>query len=283
MHIQNHGRPTQKSLTGFTLIELLVVIAIIAILASILFPVFGRARENARRSSCQSNLKQIGLGMLQYSQDYDELLVNGWYGAGPSESEKPKVKYKWMDAILPYLKSNQIFTCPSWGATGDLVAPAGGGPNGGNTGGQQGVATGNFIPSTDLTAQWDNRNYGSYAINTAYWASGTSGRKGPGNSNPPQAMSGVGSPATTIWVADGNGSYGIVWAEVASNPVPIGNGTAKRLGENNYTDGSLVERHLDTSNLLFCDGHVKSMKMSQLLEKSNDGDNSYRLFTMKDD
>ncbi|RYG63911.1 DUF1559 domain-containing protein, partial [bacterium] len=57
---------------AFTLIELLVVIAIIAILAAILFPVFGRARENARRSSCLSNMKQIGLGMMQYTQDYDE-------------------------------------------------------------------------------------------------------------------------------------------------------------------------------------------------------------------
>lgn len=60
---------------GFTLIELLVVIAIIAILAAILFPVFARARENARRSSCQSNLKQIALGWMQYNQDYDEMMV----------------------------------------------------------------------------------------------------------------------------------------------------------------------------------------------------------------
>lgn len=59
------------STNAFTLIELLVVIAIIAILSAILFPVFGRARENARRSSCQSNLKQIGLGIMQYVQDYD--------------------------------------------------------------------------------------------------------------------------------------------------------------------------------------------------------------------
>ena len=69
------GRRSRKAtgfLTGFTLIELLVVIAIIAILAAILFPVFARARENARRSSCQSNMKQIGLGFMQYTQDYDE-------------------------------------------------------------------------------------------------------------------------------------------------------------------------------------------------------------------
>ncbi len=62
----------KKAKSAFTLIELLVVIAIIAILAAILFPVFARARENARRSSCTSNLKQIGLGIIQYAQDYDE-------------------------------------------------------------------------------------------------------------------------------------------------------------------------------------------------------------------
>src|SRR5690606_5238627 len=99
---------------GFTLIELLVVIAIIAILASILFPVFARARENARRSSCTSNLKQIGLGLLQYTQDYDE--KNPFTNRGPNadgDSDKTNGSYKWMDAIYPYVKSEQLFNCPS--------------------------------------------------------------------------------------------------------------------------------------------------------------------------
>lgn len=95
---------------GFTLIELLVVIAIIAILAAILFPVFARARENARRASCQSNLKQIALGVFMYNQDYDEKLplVNG--DPNSLTSGNP---YGWADAMQPYLKSTQIFQCPS--------------------------------------------------------------------------------------------------------------------------------------------------------------------------
>jgi prepilin-type N-terminal cleavage/methylation domain-containing protein/prepilin-type processing-associated H-X9-DG protein len=88
---------------GFTLIELLIVIAIIAILAAILFPVFGRARENARRGSCQSNLKQLGLGIMQYTQDYDEHLM--MYLAGGTAY--------WDEVLDPYLKSDQIFACAS--------------------------------------------------------------------------------------------------------------------------------------------------------------------------
>jgi prepilin-type N-terminal cleavage/methylation domain-containing protein len=71
---------TRSRTTGFTLIELLVVIAIIAILAAILFPVFARARENARRSSCASNLKQVALSWIQYAQDYDERVVPYRFG-----------------------------------------------------------------------------------------------------------------------------------------------------------------------------------------------------------
>ncbi len=93
----------RASRTGFTLIELLVVIAIIAILAAILFPVFAKAREKARQSSCASNAKQLGLGMLQYTQDYDEMLVLSHY---------EDARY-WYQAIEPYLKNQQLLRCPS--------------------------------------------------------------------------------------------------------------------------------------------------------------------------
>jgi len=93
---------------GFTLIELLVVIAIIAILAAILFPVFARAREKARQSSCLSNVKQITLGVQMYTQDYDETLPRArfWYTGSGSP-------YLYTRAIRPYVNNEQIFICPS--------------------------------------------------------------------------------------------------------------------------------------------------------------------------
>ena len=97
--------PQQNGKSAFTLIELLVVIAIIAILAAILFPVFARARENARRASCQSNLKQISLAALQYSQDYDEQSVPVRSSAG--------VYFEWHKIVQPYLKNIQVLICPS--------------------------------------------------------------------------------------------------------------------------------------------------------------------------
>jgi len=104
------NRATSKK--GFTLIELLVVIAIISILAAILFPVFARARENARRTSCMSNLKQIGLGILMYSQDYDEKFPQARVELTASKVTATN-PYGWADALQPYVKSVQLFQCPS--------------------------------------------------------------------------------------------------------------------------------------------------------------------------
>lgn len=119
-----HRESTLKSsklqrFAGFTLIELLIVISIIALLAAILFPAFAHARENARRASCQSNLKQIGIAILQYAQDYDERLVPC---IDVVANQNP-----WPRTLQPYLKSEQIFRCPSGPAldpADDLFFPA---------------------------------------------------------------------------------------------------------------------------------------------------------------
>jgi prepilin-type N-terminal cleavage/methylation domain-containing protein/prepilin-type processing-associated H-X9-DG protein len=98
-----------KRAFGFTLIELLVVIAIIAILAAILFPVFAQAREAARKTSCLSNMKQVGLATLMYVQDYDETFpMNLYFGFNPG----PCVDTAW-SVIMPYQKNSQIYACPS--------------------------------------------------------------------------------------------------------------------------------------------------------------------------
>jgi prepilin-type N-terminal cleavage/methylation domain-containing protein/prepilin-type processing-associated H-X9-DG protein len=103
---------------GFTLIELLIVIAIIALLAAILFPVFSRARENAKRASCMSNMKQLGTALIMYTQDYDETMcgnaTNLDEGAGLTLGFMDAAAGRnWAASLMPYVKNLQVFVCPS--------------------------------------------------------------------------------------------------------------------------------------------------------------------------
>src|SRR5579859_382609 len=109
---RNPSRPHN----GFTLIELLVVIAIIAILAAILFPVFARAREEARKTSCLSNLKQIGTAAAMYVQDYDEHLMPPWM-AKSNNPATADITWTWVSISQPYIKNKDIFRCPDVGAS----------------------------------------------------------------------------------------------------------------------------------------------------------------------
>ncbi len=213
MHTTSNCKALRSGWKAFTLIELLVVIAIIAILAAILFPAFARARENARRASCQSNLKQIGLGVAQYTQDYDEAFPlhngsNGFTG--------------FFVIMQPYLKSTQIYQCPSE-TTGPLAPTATPGDNG----------------------------YTDYAYNLSLgWSAVT---RAPISVS--QAV--LTQVASTVQVIDDSSSFGDNWAcgcgGSATDTCPDAAALAR-------FKGNSAQRHLETQNVLFCDGHVKAYK-----------------------
>jgi prepilin-type N-terminal cleavage/methylation domain-containing protein/prepilin-type processing-associated H-X9-DG protein len=238
---------TPKS--AFTLIELLVVIAIIAILAAILFPVFARARENARRSSCQSNMKQIGIGILQYVQDYDERYpAGGTFYYRVLAPGTPPIAYTWDMTMQPYIKNYQILSCPSDSATPEVELPTIGKV-------RRSYAYANYIRSIPGT-----------------------GSASPLPDNPGRTIAAVPAPSLTVLLGERIGKYGD-----GSNPLQTDSWsrfstmahlrvTAAEGGKNFYNEvGDNVNtakqvpdgtggRHMGTSNLLYADGHVKAIK-----------------------
>jgi prepilin-type N-terminal cleavage/methylation domain-containing protein/prepilin-type processing-associated H-X9-DG protein len=219
--------------TAFTLIELLVVISIIALLAAILFPVFARARENARRASCQSNLKQIGLGVLQYSQDYDEKLpmaFNGDTGGGSFDANT--VERGWSEMIQPYTKSLQILQCPS-----DAFPPV--------------AAGSNDFGYTD----YGMNNFCTPTLCESYLTG--------------VPLASLGTPALTLMIFElGNGDSSNSYSgcsdyncSSAGGNVSGQTGDATSHGTTN-TNPNSGYIHFEGQNVSFADGHVKWMKAS---------------------
>jgi len=229
---------------GFTLIELLVVIAIIAILAAILFPVFARAREKARQASCQSNLKQIALGALMYTSDYDEVFI-------PQNTSPSVGRIWWMGLIQPYLKNLDLMECPS------------------NLSGWRGEATwagggrGIYAPCRNAADSYV-RFWGGYGMNCYSYANnlepaanrcpGTGDRGDLGNYT---KMAAITMPAETIFAGDS--------PCVVFGPIPCwGAGQAFDPGDDDSYSERPNGRHNGGNNIAFCDGHVKFMSLTAI-------------------
>lgn len=212
---------TQQNKRGFTLIELLVVIAIISILAAILFPVFARARENARRSSCQSNLKQIALGWMQYNQDYDETMVR--FNANSSLATEG-----WGTALQPYIKNEQVYQCPS-----DSLGPAAAG---------------------DITS--GGGRYMDYAYNGYL---GITSTLYPANAT--AKLAALTQPSLTVMMTDFTPNWGrsyFTGSHVTASGAVVACSTSDGCSAG-YALFPLEAglRHLEGQNFAFADGHVK--------------------------
>jgi prepilin-type N-terminal cleavage/methylation domain-containing protein/prepilin-type processing-associated H-X9-DG protein len=272
------GRATH----GFTLIELLVIIAIISILAAILFPVFGRARENARRSSCQSGLKQFGLAFMQYTQDYDERYPKGLPGT-PTGSMNFHRGSGWGGQIYHYVKNRSIFMCPSFSSrtSGGLnltygynaVIPL-----------KESYGSGGSARRVGADGQMSALNSPPRTV-LLFEASGRAGRfidieregrdlvTGSGNEGSPAGPGLV----ERLWTSEDGGSSNASYAtgclgKRKANCYFLATGTdaekkaagmtnASQSNTNNYGWGLYEEgRHLEGSNFLMADGHVKWYK-----------------------
>ena len=227
MKLIGSKNPHKKS--AFTLIELLVVIAIIAILAAILFPAFARARENARRASCQSNLKQLSIGMHMYLQDVDNMYPP-YYNYG-SEFGGPNIG--WGEAIFPYIKNQQVFQCPSeptkTGATGDY--------------------------DNDFSDYFYNANFGIgwQSYGWGQWPSKYQVKDSEISAPSVVVMSGDNASSAS------SNSAGCFSSVVADCPSAI-----PSIGVAYPPSAAARIRHLEGANYAFADGHVKWLKPEKL-------------------
>lgn len=252
---------------GFTLIELLVVIAIIAILAAILFPVFQKVRENARRTACVSNLKQLALAETQYTQDYDEIFTGAWRPYSDTDGNR----VHWPEMLYPFVKSTGVFQCPDitpYRYTNDGAGNCKYNPIG--CGGITASGSGPGITTYAYNAIIDNRD------------GDPSNNIGVGHIGQDRAQDSLAlftSPSETLMLTEGNNRTfnstnpaGIagednVWTTRSTDIVGTfytGANKSTWSGVLNlpYTPGK-VHNGGDGSNALFYDGHVKYLKSTR--------------------
>lgn len=245
---------------GFTLIELLVVIAIISILAAILFPVFASAREKARQTTCLSNIKQLSLANLQYSQDYDEYYVRVKQVALSStttpvalETPQEAPYLMWSGILLPYSKSTGIVICPDGGNS--IVSP---GPDG-TFDASEDTLTNDSQLSIGINSALDP--YGSIGCLQAYAGSG-SATSTPCVTQPNDAS--FPYPSQTAVFADSvpNNPNTVAAQSNPNNPFPLGFIVNAAFPLN--VSGGLSNRHTMGCNIGFLDGHAKWYPMSRV-------------------
>jgi prepilin-type N-terminal cleavage/methylation domain-containing protein/prepilin-type processing-associated H-X9-DG protein len=238
-----------KRVTGFTLIELLVVIAIIASLAAILFPVFASAREKARQTSCASNMKQMGLAIIQYSQDFDENYPSKISGG-----------YAWASQAFPYVKSSQSYSCPS-----DPSLPINNQP-------VDSYAINDNIYEPSTGTQFPMNKFSAPSVTVLLYEIGgpQDNQDTPATTNSRSAAGGYGGDK---YGQGGVGNPGSGWHGIFLETGAVG---GRSYGQTSVCNIYVTSqcgapdarnpngRHNETSNWLLADGHVKTLKGSQV-------------------